>query len=153
MARTWGNLKASSRVTGFAVTFLAMALVYPNSSKTASVATDFSTATFATVLGPDFAQAFHQFLPAVLKYYDPCFSSTDRNNTIGLLAEVINRLGVAVGPFTKQLLPLCLKATKDDDVEVRSNAAFFLGSLASRTDIDISSHYMSIRPRCFCTSN
>ncbi|OAV92267.1 hypothetical protein PTTG_27677 [Puccinia triticina 1-1 BBBD Race 1] len=100
--------------------------------------------TFATVLGADFAQAFQQFLPGVSKYYDPCYSPTDRNNAIGSLAEVINGLGAAVGPFTEQLLPLGLKATKDDDVEVRSNAAFFLGSLAFWTPLDLSSHYMTI---------
>ncbi|POW08844.1 hypothetical protein PSHT_09376 [Puccinia striiformis] len=78
------------------------------------------------------------------KYYDPCFSPTDRNNAIGSLAEVINGLGAAVGPFTEQLLPLGLKATKDEDVEVRSNAAFFVGSLAYWTPFDISSQYLGI---------
>ncbi|KAI9610516.1 hypothetical protein H4Q26_006658 [Puccinia striiformis f. sp. tritici PST-130] len=100
--------------------------------------------TYATVLGADFAQAFGQFLPCVAKYYDPCFSPTDRNNAIGSLAEVINGLGAAVGPFTEQLLPLGLKATKDEDVEVRSNAAFFVGSLAYWTPFDISSQYLGI---------
>ncbi|KNF05141.1 hypothetical protein PSTG_01769 [Puccinia striiformis f. sp. tritici PST-78] len=100
--------------------------------------------TYATVLGADFAQAFGQFLPCMAKYYDPCFSPTDRNNAIGSLAEVINGLGAAVGPFTEQLLPLGLKATKDEDVEVRSNAAFFVGSLAYWTPVDISSQYLSI---------
>ncbi|PLW48719.1 hypothetical protein PCASD_03169 [Puccinia coronata f. sp. avenae] len=100
--------------------------------------------TFATVLGADFAQAFQQFLPAVSKYYNPCYSPTDRNNTIGSLAEVINGLGSAVSPFTEDLLTLGVKATKDADVEVRSNAAFFLGSLAYWTTVDISSHYLSI---------
>ncbi|KNE86631.1 hypothetical protein PSTG_20006, partial [Puccinia striiformis f. sp. tritici PST-78] len=51
--------------------------------------------TYATVLGADFAQAFGQFLPCMAKYYDPCFSPTDRNNAIGSLAEVINGLGAA----------------------------------------------------------
>ncbi|KAI9613009.1 hypothetical protein H4Q26_010280 [Puccinia striiformis f. sp. tritici PST-130] len=90
------------------------------------------------------ATAFGQFLPCMAKYYDPCFSPTDRNNAIGSLAEVINGLGAAVGPFTEQLLPLGLKATKDEDVEVRSNAAFFVGSLAYWTPVDISSQYLSI---------
>lgn len=100
--------------------------------------------TLATVLGADFAQVFQQFLPCVAKYYDACYSPTDRNNAIGSLAEVINGLGSAISPFTEQLLPLGLRAAKDDDVEVRSNAAFFLGSLAYWTDVDISGHYMSI---------
>ncbi|POV97258.1 hypothetical protein PSTT_15185, partial [Puccinia striiformis] len=51
--------------------------------------------TYATVLGADFEQAFGQFLPCVAKYYDPCFSPTDRNNAIVSLAEVINGLGAA----------------------------------------------------------
>ncbi|PLW38666.1 hypothetical protein PCANC_16039 [Puccinia coronata f. sp. avenae] len=96
------------------------------------------------VLGANFAQAFQQFLPAASKYYNPCYSSTDRNNTIGLLAEVINGLGSAVSPFTEDVLTLGVKATKDDDVEVRSNAAFFLGLLAYWTTVDISSQYLSI---------
>ncbi|MBW0467502.1 hypothetical protein O181_007217 [Austropuccinia psidii MF-1] len=100
--------------------------------------------TFATVLGSDFAQAFQQFLPWVAKYYDPCYSSTDRNNSIGSLAEVINGLGPSISSFTEQLLSLGLKAVKDEDIEVRSNAAFFLGSLAFWTDTDISSQYMVI---------
>jgi hypothetical protein len=100
--------------------------------------------TFATVLGANFAQVFQQFLPAVSKYYNPCYSSTDRKNTIGLLAEVINGLGSAVSPFTEDVLTLGVKATKDDDVEVRSNAAFFLGLLAYWTTVDISSQYLSI---------
>ncbi|PLW29932.1 hypothetical protein PCANC_25290 [Puccinia coronata f. sp. avenae] len=100
--------------------------------------------TFATVLGANFAQVFQQFLPAVSKYYNPCYSSTDQKNTIGLLAEVINGLGSAVSPFTEDVLTLGVKATKDDDVEVRSNAAFFLGLLAYWTTVDISSQYLSI---------
>lgn len=100
--------------------------------------------TFATVLGADFSQAFQQFLPCIAKYYDSCYSPTDRNNSVGSLAEAINGLGAAVSPFTEQLLALGLKATKDEDVEVRSNAAFFLGSLAYWTNVDISHQYIII---------
>ncbi|KAG0148490.1 hypothetical protein CROQUDRAFT_669862 [Cronartium quercuum f. sp. fusiforme G11] len=100
--------------------------------------------TFASVLGSDFAQAFHQFLPWIAKYYDPAYSSTDRHNAIGSLAEVINGLGASVGPFTETLLQLGLRAVADEDCEVRSNAAFFLGSLAFWTDVDITSHYIDI---------
>lgn len=98
----------------------------------------------ATVLGADFAQAFQQFLPWMAKYYDPCYSPTDRNNSIGSLAEVVNGLGSAVGPFTDKLLELALNALKDEDVEVRSNAAFLVGSLTYWTTVDISSQYMRI---------
>ncbi|KAI8455660.1 karyopherin Kap123 [Phakopsora pachyrhizi] len=99
---------------------------------------------FATVLGADFAQAFSQFLPAIAKYYDSCYSATDRNNSVGALAEAINGLGNAISPFTEVLLQLGLNAVKDEDIEVRSNAAFFLGSLVFWTDIDITSQYMRI---------
>lgn len=100
--------------------------------------------TFASVLGADFAQAFVQFLPLIAKYYDQVYSPTDRNNAIGSLAEVINGLETAVGPFTEQLLQLGLRAVADEDVEVRSNAAFFLGSLVFWTNSDITPHYIDI---------
>ncbi|EGG06329.1 uncharacterized protein MELLADRAFT_43549 [Melampsora larici-populina 98AG31] len=100
--------------------------------------------TFATVLGADFAQAFVQFLPWIVKYYDPMYSATDRNNAIGSLAEVINGLGASIGPFIEELLPLGLRAIADEDVEVRSNAAFYLGSLAFWSEVDLSSQYIEI---------
>ncbi|KAI9627389.1 hypothetical protein KEM48_009876 [Puccinia striiformis f. sp. tritici PST-130] len=81
--------------------------------------------TYATVLGADFAQAFGQFLPCMAK-------------------SMIHASHRPIGTMRLALWQRSLTATKDEDVEVRSNAAFFVGSLAYWTPVDISSQYLSI---------
>lgn len=47
-------------------------------------------------------------------------------------------------PFTEPLLAHIVRAFTDEDVEVRSNAAFAVGALVENSQQDISSQYLNI---------
>lgn len=101
----------------------------------------------ATALSADFSTAFGQFLPHLVKYTDPKFSPSDRANTVGAIAEIINGIGGAVTPYTEQLLPVSMAVLADADPEVRSNAAFMTGSLVFWSDADLSAQYLPVLGR------
>ncbi|KAM0786714.1 hypothetical protein ACM66B_002156 [Microbotryomycetes sp. NB124-2] len=100
--------------------------------------------TLASVLGSDFAQLFPTFLPNMAQYYDLQRTTGDRSTAIGSLAEIVNGMEGAVTPFTDQLYTLFLRALSDPEAEVRSNAAFAMGSLLWHTQADLSAQYLTV---------
>lgn len=100
--------------------------------------------TLATALGRDFSQLYQLFVPHMVKYYDSARPVNDRSTAIGTLAEVVNGLGGAVTPHTDDFYNLFLAAMNDPEAEVRSNAAFALGSLVFQTEADLSGRYMQV---------
>ncbi|KAK4049598.1 hypothetical protein OIV83_004096 [Microbotryomycetes sp. JL201] len=100
--------------------------------------------TLASVLGADFAQLFPTFLPNMAQYYDLQRTTGDRSTAIGSLAEIVNGMESAVTPFTDQLFTLFLRALSDPEAEVRSNAAFAMGSLLWHTQADLSGQYLNV---------
>lgn len=103
--------------------------------------------TLATALGADFVTAFGQFLPLMLRYVDPAFSSSDRANTVGALAEIANGLGRAGTRYTDALLGAASNSVGDPDPEVRSNAAYLLGSVVFWTEADLGPQYLAMLGR------
>ncbi|KAG9036319.1 hypothetical protein FRB95_009241 [Tulasnella sp. JGI-2019a] len=98
-------------------------------------------ATLASVLGADFARVFGTFLPLIAKNMAKNKSSTDRASAVGTLGEVITGMKGGITGFTQPILQLTFAALSDDDVEVRSNAAFAAGVLIENSDADISADF------------
>jgi len=55
----------------------------------------------ATVLGPEFGQAFGTFLPLLSQYYGEKQSRNERTVTIGTLGEIMTNMKVGITPFTE----------------------------------------------------
>merc|ERR1711939_566140 len=95
----------------------------------------------AKALGGDFSQAFGQFFPEMAKYYHPSRTSTERSTAVGSLAEVTEAMGPAIQPYTSQLLQLGVQGLQDDDFEVKSNAAYLVGTIISSSPENLSGQY------------
>ncbi|KAL1407538.1 hypothetical protein Q8F55_006971 [Vanrija albida] len=95
----------------------------------------------ATVLGPDFAQAFDQVLPLIANYTLPKRISSERSMAIGSLGEIIVGLKSGVTAFTQPLLEIISRGLQDEAPEVRSDSAFAAGVLIQNSDTDLSGHY------------
>ncbi|WVW79439.1 hypothetical protein I302_101408 [Kwoniella bestiolae CBS 10118] len=98
----------------------------------------------ASVLGPDFAQAFGQVLPLIAKYTEPKRTQSERSMAIGSLGEVIVGLKGGVTTFTQPLLQIISRGLVDEEADVRSNAAFAAGVLIENSETDLSSNYQPL---------
>ncbi|WWC98049.1 hypothetical protein V866_004938 [Kwoniella sp. B9012] len=98
----------------------------------------------ASVLGPDFAQAFGQVLPLIAKYTEPKRTQSERSMAIGSLGEVIVGLKGGVTTFTQPLLQIISRGLVDEEADVRSNAAFAAGVLIENSETDLSSNYQAL---------
>ncbi|KAH6584059.1 hypothetical protein BASA61_007707 [Batrachochytrium salamandrivorans] len=95
----------------------------------------------AAVLGPDYAPYFSPFLPLIAKHYQKSRPVSDRSMAIGSLAEVAEGLEHGITEFSLDILSLFIRALRDEDDEVRSNAAFGVGLLVFHSTLDLSSYY------------
>jgi hypothetical protein len=98
----------------------------------------------ATVLGPDFAQAFGSVLPLISNYSNPKRHSSERSMAVGCLGEIIVGLKAGVTQFTQQLLEIISRGLRDEEPDVRSNAAFASGVLVENSQADLSPHYLAL---------
>ena len=98
----------------------------------------------ATVLGPDFAQAFGSVLPLISNYSGPKRTPAERSMAVGALGEIIVGLKAGVTPFTQPLLEIISRGLRDEEADVRSNAAFASGCLIEHSDADLTSQYMPL---------
>ncbi|KDQ11917.1 hypothetical protein BOTBODRAFT_34989 [Botryobasidium botryosum FD-172 SS1] len=98
----------------------------------------------ASVLGPDFSQAFGTFLPNIMKYYSKGRSLSDRTSSIGCLGEIITGLKGGVTMYTEPILEHLFSALSDSEPEVRSNAAFATGVLVENTERDLGPQFMHL---------
>jgi len=101
-------------------------------------------ASFASILGADFAVLFGQLFPLISKYYSKNRSLSERTSTIGCLGEIISGMKGGVTPFTQDVFTLISQGFSDEDPEVRSNAAFAMGVLIENSDLDMSGQYLAI---------
>ena len=81
-----------------------------------------------TVLGEQFAELFKIFEGPIMKF---CSSQErfERSSSVGTLADCVEAMGPACTPYTGKIMPLLLKRLRDEDKEVKSNAAFGMGLL------------------------
>ena len=100
--------------------------------------------TLAIAVGPEFAGAFGTFYPALVQYIDPRRQPGERSSAIGALAESINGLQTGITQYTEDMYKVLAQALADADLDVRSNAAFAIGSLVFHSSQDLSSQYMPI---------
>lgn len=63
---------------------------------------------------------------------------------IGSLGEIICGLKAGVTQFTQPLLEIISRGLRDEEADVRSNAAFAAGVLIEESEMDLSSHYVSL---------
>lgn len=98
----------------------------------------------ATVLGPDFAQAFGSVLPLISQYSGAKRTSSERSMAVGCLGEIIVGLKAGVTQFTMPLLEIISRGLRDDEADVRSNAAFAAGVLIENTTADLSPHFVNL---------
>lgn len=98
----------------------------------------------ASVLGPDFAQAFDRVLPLIANYAGPKRISSERSMAIGSLGEIIVGLKAGVTPFTNALLEIISRGLQDEEADVRSNSAFAAGVLIQNSEQDLSQHFPAL---------
>ncbi|KAK4635243.1 putative importin subunit beta-4 [Fulvia fulva] len=81
-----------------------------------------------TVLGEQFAELFKIFEGPIMKF---CSSQErfERSSAVGTLADCVEAMGPACTPYTSKIMQLLLKRLRDEDKEVKSNAAFGMGLL------------------------
>ncbi|GAA97754.1 uncharacterized protein L969DRAFT_277116 [Mixia osmundae IAM 14324] len=103
--------------------------------------------TLASVLGNDFSQAFGTFLPALVKYYNGTTQASERSSVVGSLAEVSNGLQAGVTPYTQPFYDLFIAALLDQNLDLRSNAAYAIGCLVLHSRADLSAAYSIILQR------
>jgi hypothetical protein len=108
-----------------------------------SAATDLVGA-MANVYGAEFIEPLKQLLPKITKYYSPSRSTSDRATAIGSLGEIITGMKVAITPFTGDILSILSRALQDEDVGIRSNAAFASGVLIEHSQTDLSEHFNAL---------
>lgn len=108
-----------------------------------SAATDLVGA-MANVYGADFIEPLKQLLPKITKYYSPSRSTSDRGTAIGSLGEIITGMKSAITPFTTDILSILSRALQDEDVGIRSNAAFASGVLIENSQTDLSDHFNAL---------
>lgn len=98
----------------------------------------------ATVLGPDFAQAFGSILPLISNYAGAKKSNSERSMAIGSLGEIIVGMKGGVTQFTEPLLQLISRGLQDPEADVRSNAAFAAGVLVQQSEADLSAQFLPL---------
>jgi len=76
-----------------------------------------------------FAPYFTSLLPMLLKKTKKHCSIAERSFAVGAIAESIEPLSTALGPFLQHLLPLFTEMVKDEEDDCRHNAIFGLGEL------------------------
>lgn len=108
-----------------------------------STATDVVGA-MANVYGADFIEPLKQLLPKITKYYAPSRSAADRATAIGSLGEIMTGMKSAITPFTTDILSLLSRGLQDEEIGIRSNAAFASGVLVEHSQEDLSQHYQAL---------
>ena len=108
-----------------------------------SVAADVVGA-MSAALGSGFAGDVRPLLPLIAKHYQKNKPVSDRNMAVGALAEICEGLEDGVTPFTNDLLTLFGNALRDEDDEVRSNAAFAISVLIANSSVELSNYYADI---------
>ncbi|KAF9426934.1 hypothetical protein BGZ94_005786 [Podila epigama] len=98
----------------------------------------------AAALGESFVPYAKVFIPQIAKYYKKSKPTSERSMAVGSLGEVAAGMGAGVTEFTEVLFPIFVKGLSDEEGEVRSNAAYAIGSLCQNTTIDITSQYPAL---------
>jgi hypothetical protein len=98
----------------------------------------------ASVLGPDFGQAFGQVLPLISKYSEAQRANSERSMAVGSLGEIIVGLKGGVTQFTEPLLEIISRGLRDSEPDTRSNAAFAAGVLVENSELDLGTHYVAL---------
>ncbi|XP_013410822.1 importin-4-like [Lingula anatina] len=94
--------------------------------------------------GAQFAPYMAGFLPELLKRLKKNSSIAEKSFAIGTLAETTEALGPAIGPFVQHLYPVYMTGIRDEDEEVRGNAAFAIGILVANSGDALLSQYPHI---------
>jgi len=73
---------------------------------------------------------------------------SEKSFAVGTIAETLQSMGDAVSGFVLPLYPVVMATVKDEDEEVRSNAIYCLGVLASSGgDVALPYPLLSVAPQ------
>jgi hypothetical protein len=95
-------------------------------------------------LGNSFLPYIPQFYPEIRKYADENKPSSERATAIATFGELADFTKGSITEFTDDLLQIFQRALTDSDPEVRSNAAYGMGTLCANTTKDITAQYPAI---------
>ncbi|EDV21177.1 uncharacterized protein TRIADDRAFT_60126 [Trichoplax adhaerens] len=99
--------------------------------------------------GENFAPSFGEISSLLVKRNRPSSSVSERSFVIGTLAEMSASMRSAIKPFVKDLYPLFLSSTDDEEDDVCNNAIYGLGLLAQHGDQVMYGNYMAILQALF----
>ena len=88
----------------------------------------------AVSLGPAFAHFFKDFEKPILKFASSSLS-IERSTSVGVLAEIIRCMGSPVTAWTDRLYKILSHRLSDEDAETKSNAAYGMGLLVQKTEV------------------
>ncbi|KAL9009900.1 MAG: hypothetical protein Q9173_005108 [Seirophora scorigena] len=99
----------------------------------------------AHVLGPTFAE-FYKLVEKTLFRFASGSEAYERSTAVGVLAECIRAMDVAVTPHTAPLFKVLMHRLNDEDPSTKSNAVFAAGLLiaTSQDDKEIQRHFNTV---------
>ncbi|RPB24422.1 ARM repeat-containing protein [Terfezia boudieri ATCC MYA-4762] len=86
----------------------------------------------AAALGPAYRELFTLFEKPILKYASSS-ESTERNTSVGVIADSIRYMEASCTQYTPQLMKVLLHRLSDEDPETKSNAAYAVGLLCLKS--------------------
>ena len=86
----------------------------------------------SSALGEQFGELFKIFESPMMKYASGQ-ERFERATAVGSMADCIQGMGAASGPYTKKLMNIFLKRLSDEDPETKSNACFGTGLLCEKS--------------------
>lgn len=86
----------------------------------------------SAALGPQSAELWKIFETPVLRFTSSQ-ERFERTAAVGTIADCIESMGDACTPFTPRLMTVLLKRLSDEDLDVKSNAAFGIGLLCANS--------------------
>ncbi|XP_064599081.1 importin-4-like isoform X2 [Liolophura sinensis] len=99
--------------------------------------------------GQNFLPILSNFLPDLLRKLRETSSVPERSFAIGTLAETVEACGSASSSLVDVLYPVFMKGLRDEDEEVRSNAAYAVGILVSNGGHNLHPHYPEVLKTLF----
>lgn len=98
----------------------------------------------ANVLGSDFSQALHRFLPQITKYYGPSRDVRERAVAAATLGTLAVNMKTNITEFTDPMLATLSHAVTDESSAVRTNAIYAAGVLIENSQQDLGQHYPAL---------
>lgn len=87
----------------------------------------------SAALGPTFKELWKMYEKHILRYASSQ-EAVERETAVGSMAECIGNMAVEITPHTPKLMTVILKRLSDEDLGVKSNAAYAAGLLCEKSN-------------------